>query len=192
MTKVADDHNTMWQTPRLTIRHLRPDDWSDLHALQGDPEATKFIGGVWSPEKTREVINRIAAGYPTNQLTWFAVEDRTTDRVVGVCWLGERSSKWCRMLGWGREIELGYRYARQHWNKGYATEAARAMLHRGFHELNLKRIVAIVDVRNIASERVLQKLGMTLVASGTTDDLTIRGYRIEADEYCSAQCIIDL
>ena len=49
----------MWQTSRLNIRQFRIDDWQDLHALQGDPEATRFLGGPWSEEKTREVTARI-------------------------------------------------------------------------------------------------------------------------------------
>ena len=102
----------MWQTPRLSIREFRTDDWQDLHALQGDPEATKFVGGPWSPEKTREVTDRIVEAYPDKPLEWFAVADRSTDRVLGVCWLGQLSPKYCEALGWGPEIELGYRYAR--------------------------------------------------------------------------------
>jgi RimJ/RimL family protein N-acetyltransferase len=176
----------MWQTPRLNIRHLRIDDWADLHALQGDPEATRFIGGPWSAQKTREVIGRIIEAYPTNPLEWFAVADRSTDRVMGVYWLGPLSREWCEPLGWGQEIQLGYRYARSAWNRGFATEAGHAMLRRGFVELGLETIVAIVDVLNPASERVMQKLGMTLVAHGTRDDITLRGYRINRDAFLSS------
>jgi RimJ/RimL family protein N-acetyltransferase len=179
----------MWQTPRLTIRQLRPDDWKDLHALQGDPEATKFIGGPWSPDKTREVANRIVAAYPDKPLEWFAVADRSTDRVLGVCWLGQLNPKWCDALGWGPEIELGYRFARPFWSRGYATEAGDAMLRRGFSELGLKTIVAIVDALNPASERVMQKLGMTRAADGERDGITLRGYRIDRDAFLAQGAI---
>jgi ribosomal-protein-alanine N-acetyltransferase len=73
---------------------------------------------------------------------------------------------------------LGYRYARKYWGRGYATEAGQAMLRRGFEELQLQRVVAIVDVKNTASERVLQKLEMTLTGGGACDEITIRGYEI--------------
>jgi RimJ/RimL family protein N-acetyltransferase len=173
----------MWHTPRLSIRPFRSDDWQDLHALQGDPEATKYIGGPWSAEKTREVTSRIIEAYASKPLEWFAVADRATDRVLGVCWLGQLNPKWCNALGWGPQIELGYRYARAHWNCGYATEAGGAMLRRGFVELGLETIVAIVDVLNPASERVMQKLGMTPVAHGVRDGITLRGYSIVRDAF---------
>ncbi len=175
----------MWQTSRLVIRRFRPDDWEDLHALQGDPEATKFIGGPWTAAKTREVTAHIAAAYAENELEWFAVADRGTDCVLGVCWLGRLNPKWGDALGWGPEIELGYRYARAHWDRGFATEAGHAMLRRGFRELGLETVVAIVDVLNPASERVMQKLGMTLVARGERDGITLRGYRIDRDAFLS-------
>ena len=161
------------------IRHFRVDDWRDLHQMQGDPDATAFIGGPWTEERCRDVTARSVATYATNPWEWWAVTDRGTDRVLGACWLGPLHEKWCAALGWGAEIELGYRYARAHWGKGYATEAARAMLGRGFGELGLRRVVGIVDVRNTASERVLRKLGMRDAGTGAHDDVVIRGYTLD-------------
>jgi RimJ/RimL family protein N-acetyltransferase len=72
---------------------------------------------------------------------------------------------------------------RAYWNRGYATEAGLTMLNRGFTELALERIVAIVDVLNPASERVMQKPGMTMVASGTRDGIALRGYGIDPSTF---------
>ena len=137
-----------WSTPRLLIRRFVAGDWQDFHELQGDPEATTFIGGTWSAEKTREVMKAIAESYPSNELEWLAVAHRETGKVLGTCWLGKLNAKWCEALGISFPIQLGFRYAKRHWGKGYATEAARTMLHRGFEEMNLQEIVAIVDIRN--------------------------------------------
>jgi len=172
-----------WLTPRLLIRRFVAEDWRDLHELQGDPEATKFIGGPWPIEKTQEVTKAIAGSYPSNELEWFAVTDRTTKKTLGTCWLGNLNPKWCDALGISPSIELGYRYAKQHWGKGYATEAAQAMLQRGFDELNLPEIVAIVDICNGASERVLQKLGMKLRGTAERDNVIIRYYSISRKLY---------
>jgi RimJ/RimL family protein N-acetyltransferase len=150
--------------------------------MQGDPVATVFIGGPWSSDKSREVTGLIVAAYPSNPWEWWAVADNQTDRVMGACWLGPLRQKWCNALGWGQEIELGYRYAKEYWGNGYATEAAHAMLRRGFGELGLRRIVGIVDVGNAASERVLKKLGMSPAGAGTHEGVTIRGYRLDAAE----------
>ena len=61
----------------------------------------------------------------------------------------------------GPDIELGYTLARAAWGRGYATEAARAVLRWGFAGLRLHRIVAVADPANAASLHVLEKLGMT-------------------------------
>lgn len=176
----------MWQTARLSIRQFRNDDWSDLHELQGDPQATQFIGGPWTREKTERVTKLIVASYRSNPWEWLAVAARGTDRVLGVCWLGHLNAKWCAALGWEPCIELGYRFARCYWGSGYATEAARAMLDRGFNELGLKRIVAIVDIENNASERVLNKLGMSYARSGTDGSVTVGGYEMDRGGFIAA------
>lgn len=61
------------------------------------------------------------------------------------------------------EPELGYRLRRPAWGKGYATEASRALIHMGFTELGVRRVIAYTSEDNIASRRVLEKSGMSLV-----------------------------
>ena len=57
--------------------------------------------------------------------------------------------------------ELGFRFARQQWGKGYATEAARAIVRYAFESTEIQRVIAVVDPHNLASVRVLEKLGMS-------------------------------
>jgi len=64
------------------------------------------------------------------------------------------------------EIEVGYHLARAFWGRGYATEAARACVRFGFEQLNLERIVAVVQPANVASRRVLEKCGLTYTGMG--------------------------
>jgi RimJ/RimL family protein N-acetyltransferase len=61
------------------------------------------------------------------------------------------------------EAELGYRLRRQAWGRGLATEGSRALVHRGFTELGLRRVVAETMAVNYASRRVMEKVGLTLV-----------------------------
>ncbi len=61
------------------------------------------------------------------------------------------------------EAELGYRLRKAAWGKGYATEGARALIHKGFTELPVRRVVAFTMTVNIASRRVMEKAGLTLV-----------------------------
>lgn len=149
-----------WLTERLLIRQFRADDLDGLFELQSDPIATHFVGGPWDLERTRTALHAIVDNYSKTGLEWMAVTRRADAAVMGVCWLKQWGPFWRDVLP-AEDMELGYRYARQYWGQGYATEAARAMVTRGFDELGLDRVAAIVDIKNLVSERVLQKIGMT-------------------------------
>ncbi|MEK6371707.1 MAG: GNAT family N-acetyltransferase [Acidobacteriota bacterium] len=85
----------------------------------------------------------------------------------------------------GREhdrAEIGYWIAVEHWNRGYATEAARAVIRYGFEELNLNRIFAVHFARNAGSGRVMQKLGMRHEGS-LREHLVKWGERIDVELY---------
>ena len=75
-----------------------------------------------------------------------------TGTILGDCGL--------KQLEEGPEIEVGYRFARPYWGRGYATEAAAASVRHGFGTLGLARIVAVVEPPNVASHRVLEKIGL--------------------------------
>jgi len=169
---------TQWETERLILRRFRHDDFDALYELHSDPEAMRFLGGVWSPQQTRETLERIIARYAETDLIWHAVERKADGAVIGVCWLGRLNVRWEVSLGPGL-VELGYRYARRFWGNGYATEAGAAMLRRGFDELKLPRIMAIVDCANVASDRVIQKLGMQYRKTFEQDGMTIKYYALD-------------
>jgi RimJ/RimL family protein N-acetyltransferase len=70
-----------------------------------------------------------------------------------------------------RIAEIGYTFNRRYWNNGYATEAASALLQRAFTVLNVHRVVATCDTRNVGSRRVMEKLGMRREAHFLRDRL---------------------
>ncbi|MEU3556089.1 GNAT family N-acetyltransferase [Streptomyces fragilis] len=84
---------------------------------------------------------------------------------------------WCTLAGWNpeyRSASLGYCYGEAAWGHGYATEAARALLRWAFTTLDLNRVQAETDTRNVASARVLEKLGF--VREGTLrEDCVVNG-----------------
>jgi [ribosomal protein S5]-alanine N-acetyltransferase len=175
---VAAMQTMQWYTPRLIIRRFCEKDLVPLYEMHADAEATKFLGGVWSMERAQQTLAGIIAGYVSDEMRWLAVEERTSGNFIGVCWLGGLGARWDNALGAGH-VELGYRYDRRYWGRGYATEAGAAMLRRGFDELKLKQIVAIVDERNLASERVLQKLGMAYNHTFEQEGLVIKFYTLD-------------
>ena len=80
--------------------------------------------------------------------------------------------------GKGPEVELGYDIARKHWGKGYATEAGAACLRYGFKEAELDRIISLTHPENIASQRVLEKLGFAYVGMKEYYGVELRYYEL--------------
>jgi ribosomal-protein-alanine N-acetyltransferase len=145
------------RTERLRLRAFRPDDWADVHCYGSDPEVVRFMD--WGPntvEESRHHTNRASATAAVSPRLRFpyAVERLAGGRVIGSVELSLTSLD-------HRRAEMGYVLAREAWGRGYATEAAQALVAYGFGPLGLHRIAATCDPDNTASARVLQKIGMT-------------------------------
>lgn len=142
------------ETERLRLRGFRPDDLDALCQIFGDPEVMKYISGgkPRTREATEEGLLRSIEGWRKRGFGLWAVEEKATGRVVGYCGLIPLDDT--------PEIEVAYGLAKSAWGRAFAVEAARAALKFGFGELNLERIVAVVNPGNVASQRVLEKLGM--------------------------------
>lgn len=144
----------MISTERLDLRPLTPADLATMHELYADPGSMRYAGG---PSKTAdqslERLQRLIDHQERHGFSLWAVVERGSGAVIGDAGLILYAHR-------GPEIEIGYRLKVPYWGKGYATEAARAWLAHGFEELGLERIVAVTDPENVASQRVLEKIGM--------------------------------
>ena len=146
------------ETPRLLLRPHELRDLDDLVAFHSDPEVVRYIPWpVRDREATRAALEaKLGQGVLDAPDQWLvlAVELRETHTVIGEVLL-----KWASAEH--RQGELGFAFGRPHQGKGYAAEAARAMLRLGFEELGLHRITAICIEGNVASPRLLGRLGFT-------------------------------
>jgi RimJ/RimL family protein N-acetyltransferase len=146
-------------TNRLRLRPLRPDDVDAMVDLDGDPEVMRWLtGGAATPRDYIEEV--VLPGF--------------LERYQRRPWLGVWATEGPdgRFLGWvslrpmspacPRWAILGYRLCRSAWGRGYGTEAAGAVLGRAFEDGDLERAEAMVYEANVASQRVLQKLGLRL------------------------------
>src|SRR5712692_1765909 len=88
-----------------------------------------------------------------------------------------------QLLDGTSEVEVGYRLAKRFWGMGLASEAAQASLRFGFQELALDRIVAVVHPENVASQRVLEKIGLKYVKDARFYNKDLKHYAITRDEY---------
>lgn len=164
------------ETERLILRESVVDDAPDLFEMNSDPEVLKYTGDVAfkSVEETEELIRNYKDYEKYGYGRWTTIV-KATNEVIGFCGL--------KYLEDIHETDLGYRWKRQHWGKGYATEAGKACLWYGFEKLGLEQIMAQVLEENKASIRVLEKIGMTYWKQPGTDENPGLFYRIRREEF---------
>ena len=157
---------------RLLIRSLAAADASDLvHALS-DPEVMRFsIGGVHTLDDTSRFIERSICSYEENGFGSWALVEKASSRLIGFCGLALQT------VEERQETEIGYRLARQFWGQGFASEAASAVLVYGFGQLKLESVIAIVQPENVASVRVVEKIGFSCFKECRYHDRDVRIYR---------------
>jgi ribosomal-protein-alanine N-acetyltransferase len=142
------------ETERLLLRSLQSFDAQALAEIWSDPGVTLYMGGPRDFTETRELLEEEAlSGAETNIGLWPVIE-KTSGQVIGHCGLIDKD------VDGQAEYELIYVFHTSAWGKGYATEAASAVKDYAFEQLDLKRIIALIDPENVASERVAKKIGM--------------------------------
>lgn len=164
---------TRIETERLLIRSPRPDDCAALLAIDTHPLVGRYIAGALADtpaEMTRRIAQRLQREAELGIAMW-VVEERATGRIVGNCGL-------IPIEGKGPEVEVAYRFSPDVWNRGYATEACRACIDYGFNTVGLDSILAFFMPGNGASERVMQKCGMTRLGPGRRHNTDVIEYEI--------------
>ena len=145
------------RTERLELRPFLDDDFDVLYAMQSHLEVTRYLyWGPRSPDQVREMLERIkpmTAFDDSGDAIRLAAVVIETGAVVGDISLRRTSQEY----GQG---EIGFVVHPDHQGRGYATEASAAVLDLGFGELGLHRIVGRADAKNLASARVMERLGM--------------------------------
>ena len=149
------------ETGRLTLRPFVEEDFEAMHAMRSSPEVVLYLyEEPFSPERTRDLLTRkMAVTAWAHEGDWFSVAavERSSGTTVGDIafhWVSERD----------RTAEIGFVLDPRHQGKGFATEAARAIVDWAFATAGMHRVVGRTEARNAASARVLEKLGMRLEA----------------------------
>lgn len=151
------------ETERLMLRELVPEDAAGMFEMDGDPEVHLFLGNkpVQSIEQSKADIEFIRKQYIENGIGRWAVIEKSTGNFVG--WAGLKLITELTN-NHNNYYDLGYRFSKRFWGKGYATEAAIAVRDYGFNELKLNEIIGIADISNLGSIHVLKKIGLKQIA----------------------------
>lgn len=144
------------ETRRLLLRRFTVDDAEAYWPLVSDPDVLRYVGepAITSLDAVRELLeNRPLRDYRLYGYGRMACIDRDSGRLIGFSGL--------KYLDDMDETDIGYRFLPEAWGKGYATESAAAVLAVQSAQLGLRRVIGLVEPDNLASARVLKKLGLT-------------------------------
>ncbi|WP_029623171.1 GNAT family N-acetyltransferase [Sphingomonas elodea] len=150
----------MIETARLVLRPPEPRDFDALHAMWSDPDVMRDLGPVKTTAHSRATIARHLGYGPSHGLGFHAVELRENGAVIGFCGLKPGAPD-TPISG---ELEIGWMFARSHWGRGFAREAAAASLDWAWANRDAARVVAITAACNTASRTLMERLGMTRFA----------------------------
>jgi RimJ/RimL family protein N-acetyltransferase len=145
------------ETPRLLLRAWVDADLEAFAAMNADPEVMEHMPRVLAREESDALATRFRRSLAERGLGPWAVEIPGKVAFIGFIGLAVPAFD----SHFTPCVEVGWRIARAHWGKGYATEGARAALRAGFEELGLDAIVSMTVPANLRSRRVMEKLGMT-------------------------------
>lgn len=153
------------ETERLLLRRLVTDDLDALFALYSDEEIRRYFPeGTLTFEETKEELESFLNGHPDHpELGLWATIYKKTGQFIGRCGL----LPW--VIDQLPEVEIAYLLDKRYWGQGLATEAAQAILQYGFEQLNLRRLICLIDPENQASIRVAARIGMTFEKEGVDE-----------------------
>lgn len=141
------------QTSRLLLREFTPDDAESFYRLNSNPNVIRYTGdAAFETVDAAKMFLESYSDYQLNGYGRWAVLNKTNSEFLGWCGL-----KYDARL---KETDIGFRFFEEYWNKGYATESAKACINYGFEQLGLTEIIGRAMTSNIASIRVLEKIGL--------------------------------
>ena len=162
------------ETERLYLREFIDSDGFHFYHLNNDNDVIKYTGN--EAFESLEEANKFIENYSDYKINGFgrwAVCLKETDEFLGWCGLKYESDK--------NEIDLGYRFYKKYWNKGYATESAKACVDLGFSKLKINEIVGRSYVENDASVEVLKKCNFKFKKNFMYDNRSAVLYTISND-----------
>jgi ribosomal-protein-alanine N-acetyltransferase len=169
------------ESERLILRAWERTDFEPFRAIASDPEVMRYVGNgePWSDPQIEQFIARQTRGIEVDGYGLGALVSRDGGELVGQAGL--------QTLGWTQEVEIGWWLAKEHWGRGLATEVGHAIVRFAFERAGLTRVVAIAQLENGASIRVMEHLGMRFERRATGQELGLRDPDVEVMFYSIAR-----
>ncbi len=170
------------ETERFILREILQSDLDGMFELDSDPEVHKHLGNKTISDKNQiaQVINFVRQQYIDHGIGRWAIIDKRTNAFMG--WTG---LKFVTEVTNGHKnyYDLGYRLIRKYWGLGIATETALISLNYAFNTLKIDEVYAAASCENLASNKILQKVGMNFIETFYYEDINCNWYKIDKNKY---------
>lgn len=164
---------TILHTARLRLEPVTEAHYGAMHAMNSDTEVMTYLNAGQTEEHTRAAVARIMGRWAEWGYSWWALMRKDDDVMVGLACLqhidGDKA----------QPHEIGWRLARAGWGKGYASEAAAAIVDHAFKVVGAPFVVAVAHPDNTASIKVMTRLGMRYTGMEKHYDLDCVVYRLD-------------
>jgi ribosomal-protein-alanine N-acetyltransferase len=170
--------NLTLETDRLILREFLLSDAEAFFAMDSNPKVHQYLWNkpVQKIEETFEVIEFVRKQYIDNGIGRFAMISKETNEFIGWAGLKFNTEMVNNKVNF---YDIGYRLDEKFWGKGYASEASFAWLNYAFETMKIKTLEAAAHSDNVASNRILQKIGMQMTETYLEDGVSWNWYVIE-------------
>ncbi len=165
----------MFEPDLLILRPLDERDVEAIFAMRSDAEVMRFIREPQNRAESVNWVKLVTSRWASDKIGFCAVIEKQTNEFVGWCGLWQ--------LKESGELEIGYAIAKEFWGRGFAAEAARIFLQYAFERLKPEKIVAVAEPENVASRRVMEKIGMKFIRLGEFYSRELVQYAISRESW---------
>tara|TARA_R100000306_G_scaffold48569_1_gene45982 strand:+ start:169 stop:702 length:534 start_codon:yes stop_codon:yes gene_type:complete len=144
------------KTKRLGLRNWTQSDIAPFVAMGKDPEVMRYFPSVLTKQESVAFIERIQEHFILHGFCYFAVDVLETGEFIGFTGMLHQNFS----SPYTPNVDLGWRLKKSAWSQGYATEAANACIEAAFTTFGLAKVVAFAPSSNVASQRIMEKIGM--------------------------------
>ncbi len=173
------------ETKRLILREVLESDVNGMFELDSNAKVHRYLGNntIKTLEQAKEIIGFIRLQYKERGIGRFAAIEKSSGDFIGWSGLKLNSGKKEELNGLSEFIDIGYRFIPKYWGKGYATESSVAMLQFGFETMNYDTIYGAAEVENIASNKVLKKIGQQFKNEFLYENIKCHWYELKKENY---------
>ena len=173
------------ETERLILRDLLETDVDGIFELDSDPIVHKYLGNnpIKTKEKAAKIIQFVQQQYKNLGIGRFAAIEKSSGDFIGWSGLKLNTGEKEALNGKTEFYDIGYRFIPRYWGKGYATESSLAIMDFGFNQLKIKTICGAAETANLASNKVLQKIGLKFINEFTYDNVLCNWYELNKEDY---------